>query len=373
TKDLGPDVRIWGNRCIVCTRCVRFCEEVAGTAELCVVHRGDRSVVDVFPGLPLDNPLSLNVVDLCPVGALIDKNFMYSARVWFAKKGEGICVSCSRGCNIEFTALDNEIKRLVPRPNPEVNQHWMCDEGRLNFRYVASERRLARGVGTAREIAAAGKNIRFVGVVSTAQTVEELWLFRKLMDALQAEAVGFLTSERGERRTFPGGFTIEPDKTPNRAYAERLFGTEAVAAGWARAAELLETGRARGLVVLNGIPDLALPAPLVEAARQAEFVAVSDILENALTALAHVVLPGLTWAEKEGTYMNCDGRLQRSRKVVEPPPEARPEIEWLQEALVALGKREAVLSAESVFREAMPGLDYGKIGPRGIKVDGRPA
>lgn len=371
TKDLGPDVRIWGNRCIVCTRCVRFCEEVSGTAELCIVHRGDRSVVDVFPGLPLDNPLSLNVVDLCPVGALIDKNFMYSARVWFAKKAEGICVSCSRGCNIEFTVLDNEIKRLVPRPNSEVNQYWMCDEGRLNFRYVASGRRLARGVGTAREIAAAGKNVRFVGVVSTAQTVEELWLFRKLMDALQAETVGFLTLERGERRTFPGGFRIEPDKTPNRTYAERLFGREAVAAGWARAAELLEAGRARGLVVLNGIPDLALPAPLVEAARRAEFVAVSDILENALTPWAHVVLPGLTWAEKEGTYMNCDGRLQRSRKAVEPPPGARPEIEWLQEALVALGEREAVRSAESVFREAMPGLDYAKVGPRGIKVDGR--
>jgi NADH-quinone oxidoreductase subunit G len=352
---------------------VRFCEEVSGTGELCVIHRGDRSVVDVFPGVPLDNPLSLNVVDICPVGALIDKNFMYSARVWFAKKAEGICASCSRGCNVEFTVLDNEIKRLVPRPNPEVNQYWMCDEGRLNFRYVASERRLARGVGTPREVAAAGRKLRFAGVVSTAQTVEELWLFRKLMDALGAEAVGFLTLERGERRTFPGGFAIEADKTPNRAYAERLFGADAVAAGWAAVVDALESGRARGLVVVNGIPDVPLPAPLVEAARKAEFVAVSDILENALTPFAHVVLPGCAWAEKEGTYVNRDGRVQRTRKAVEPPPGARPEIEWLQEALAELGERRTVVSAEAVFREAMPGLDYGKVGSRGVRVDGRPA
>ncbi|HLF93817.1 MAG TPA: 2Fe-2S iron-sulfur cluster-binding protein, partial [Planctomycetota bacterium] len=148
TKDLGPNIRIWGNRCIVCTRCVRFCEEVSGTGEMCVINRGDRSVVDVFPGIPVDNPLSLNVVDLCPVGALIDKNFMYSARVWFAKKQESVCASCSRGCNSELTVLDNDIKRLQPRPNPDVNQYWMCDEGRLNTRYVASDRRLLRATGT---------------------------------------------------------------------------------------------------------------------------------------------------------------------------------------------------------------------------------
>jgi NADH-quinone oxidoreductase subunit G len=373
TKDLGPNIRIWGNRCIVCTRCVRFCEEVAGTGEMCVVNRGDHSVVDVFPGLPVENPLSLNVVDICPVGALIDKNFMYTARVWFAKKAESVCASCSRGCNAELTVLDNDIKRMVPRSNLEVNQHWMCDAGRLNTRYVASDRRLTAALGAAGEIASVGARLPFAAVVSTYQTVEEMFLFKKLAEALKIEAMGFLTLTRGERQSFGGGFTIEADKTPNRAYAEKLFGKEAVEQGVTKAVEALESGRAKALLVLNGIPDAALPDGLVAAARKAEFLAVGDILTNPLVESAHVVLPGCAWAEKDGTFMNFQGRLQRIRKAVEPPVGTRPEIVWLQEALVAAGARPAVISAEGVFREAFAGLDYGKVGHQGVRTNGQPA
>jgi NADH-quinone oxidoreductase subunit G len=370
TKDLGPNIRIWGNRCIVCTRCVRFCEEVAGTAELCVVNRGDRSVVDVFPGIPIDNPLSLNVVDICPVGALIDKNFMYSARVWFTKKQDTVCASCSRGCNAEATVHENEIKRLVPRPNLDVNQYWMCDEGRLNTGYVTSPRRLLKGAGSGREIGEAGKTLKFAVVASTYATVEELWLVKKLAVALKAVQVGFLTLTRGQTQVFPGGFRIEADKTPNRAYAERLFGAEAVAAGWMPAAQAVLRGEANALLVLNGIPDVPPPPELVDAAKKAEFVAVSDILKNPIGEFAHVILPAATWAEKDGTFMNVDGRLQRIRKAVEPPVTARPESEWIQEALVALGERAGAVSAEGVFREAFPELDYGKVGAQGVKVNG---
>jgi NADH-quinone oxidoreductase subunit G len=370
TKDVGPNVRIWGNRCIVCTRCVRFCEEVAGTGELAVVNRGDRSVVDAFPGVPLDNPLSLNVVDLCPVGALIDKNFMYQARVWFTRRTESVCASCSRGCNIEMTVHENEIKRLVPRPNPEVNQYWICDEGRLHHRYLSSPRRLLKSAGSAREIAESGRTTPFAGVISTYATVEEMWLFRQLMEALGARATGFLTLERGQRQAFPGGFVIEKDKTPNRAYAERLWGAEAVAAGVAPVVSALKSGEAQGLLILNGIPDGELPADLVEAARGARFLALGDLLAHPLAEAAHVLIPGQAWAEKDGTFMNADGRIQRIRKGVEPPPEAPGETHWLQEALVAAGARDRVLSAESVFLEAMPGLDYGKVGAQGIGTNG---
>jgi NADH-quinone oxidoreductase subunit G len=373
TKDLGPNIRIWGNRCIVCTRCVRFCEEVTGTGELCVINRGDHSVVDVFPGVPIDNPLSLNVVDICPVGALIDKNFMYQARVWFTKKTESVCASCSRGCNVEFTTMDNEIKRLVPRPNADVNQHWMCDEGRLNVRYVASERRLLKPTGAPAEIAGEGKRLKFAGVLSTYATIEEMWLFKKLMEALKAEPVGVLSLFRGEKQTFPSGFTIEPDKTPNRAYAAKLFGEEALTDGVLDVTTALQEGKAQGLLVLNGIPDSPMPENLVKAARLAEFVAVADILRNPFEEFAHVIIPATTWAEKEGTFMNVDGRVQRIRKAVEPPVTARPEVAWLQEALVALGARDAVLSAEGVFREAMAGLDYAKIGSQGLKTNGQHA
>jgi NADH-quinone oxidoreductase subunit G len=373
TKDLGPNIRIWGNRCIVCTRCVRFCEEVAGSGEMCVVNRGDRSVVDVFPGLPVDNPLSLNVVDICPVGALIDKNFMYSARVWFTEKKETVCASCSRGCNAELTVHENEIKRMTPRANPDVNQYWMCDEGRLKTGYVASERRIRRATGSAAELASEGKRLKLAAVASASATVEELWLFKKLCDALGVRALGILTLSKGQTLEFKGGFTIEADKTPNRAYAEKLFGAEAVAAGAGPAVAALNDGSANALFVMNAIPDFALPADLVAAARKAEFVAVGDLLRNPLEEFANVVLPGCAWAEKDGVFMNVDGRLQRIRKGVEPPVQAKPEVEWLQEALVALGERPSVLSAEAVFREAFPGLDYGKLGPLGVKVNGQHA
>jgi NADH-quinone oxidoreductase subunit G len=370
TKDLGPNIRIWGNRCIVCTRCVRFCEEITGTGELCVIERGDRSVVDVFPGIPIDNPLSLNVVDLCPVGALIDKNFMYQARVWFTQRTESICASCSRGCNVDVTVLDNEIKRLQPRPNAEVNQYWMCDEGRLNTRYVASDRRLVRGTGSAREVVESGRKMRFAGILSSYATIEEMFLFKKLMEAFKAGPIGVLVLSRGEPQKFPSGFTIEADKTPNRAYAARLFGEEAIATGVQRAVQELQAGTTQGLLLMNGIPDFPLPADLVDAARKAQFLALSDLLQGPLVEAAHVILPGTAWAEKDGTFMNFQGRVQRIRRAVEPPVAARPETQWLQEALVALGARTAVTSVEGVFREAMPGYDYGKIGHQGLKSNG---
>jgi NADH-quinone oxidoreductase subunit G len=370
TKDLGPNIRIWGNRCIVCTRCVRFCEEVAGTGELCVIERGDRSVVDVFPGIPIDNPLSLNVVDICPVGALIDKNFMYAARVWFTKRTESVCASCSRGCNIDFTVLDNDIKRLQPRPNAAVNQYWMCDEGRLNTAYVASDRRLIKGTGAPREIAETGRRMKFAGIISTYSTIEEMYLFKKLMDALKGGPIGFLTHTRGQQQKFPGGFVIEADRTPNRAYAAKLFGEDQVAGGYKAVLEDLEAGLVEGLLVMNGIPDAPLQTDLVESARKARFLAMSDTLQNPLTEFAHVVIPGTTWAEKDGTFMNVDGRVQRIRKAVEPPVTARSEAQWLQDVLVALQARPAAISVEGVFREALPGYDYAKIGNQGVKTNG---
>ncbi len=360
TKELGPNISIWGNRCIACTRCVRFEEEISGEGSLSLINRGDHAVIDIFPGKPIDNPLSMNVVDICPVGALISRDFLYEARVWFAKETESVCASCSRGCNVKITALDNEIKRMVPRQNDEVNSHWMCDEGRLNTKYVASHERVRRFKGTAGDIAWNAKKIitehgagSFGIVTSTSQTIEELWLIKKLADELKAP-VGFLTLERGEQMTYPG-ISIEPDKTANRRFAEKLFGTLGE----------IPSG-CRGLLVINGIPDLTLPDELIQAAEKSEFLAISDILKNSLVAQADVVLPGRAWAEKDGSFMNVDGRLQRIRAALEAPPAAEEEIGWLQELLGI----ETPLSAEEVFGEAFPGLDYSKLGTQGITTNG---
>ncbi|HEY3225755.1 MAG TPA: 2Fe-2S iron-sulfur cluster-binding protein [Planctomycetota bacterium] len=383
TKDLGPNIKIWGNRCIVCTRCVRFTDEISGTGELCVINRGDHSVVDVFPGVPIDNPLSLNVVDICPVGALIDKNFLFSARVWFAQQTKTACATCSRGCNATITSLDGEIKRIVARPNPDVNQFWMCDEGRMNHRFVKSERRLTSARGTAGELASAAKSVvarhgagSVGGIISAWNTVEEMFLFRKLMAALQAPDPGLLTLTRGERQTFPGGFVIENDKTPNRAAASILFGDPAVKAGVAGIVAAAKAGRLKGLIVVNGIPDFSFPADLVAALPKLEFLAVIDILSSPLSDRANVLLPGAAWAEKDGTIVNIDRRVQRVRRAVAPPGSAGPEIDLLQNALVDLGARQRVLSAEGVFREVakevpeFAGLDYGLVGLQGAPLAG---
>src|SRR3989338_5459563 len=179
TKDLGPTIKIWGNRCISCTRCVRFCEEISGSAQLTIVNRGDHSVADVAPTVELDDPLSLNTVDICPVGALISKDFLYQSRVWYTAATESICPSCSQGCNIKVSVLNNEVKRLEPRFNPDVNQYWMCDEGRMNYKYINSPLRLRTAKGNISGLVESIRSIigkygtdSFAGVVSTYQTNE---------------------------------------------------------------------------------------------------------------------------------------------------------------------------------------------------------
>jgi NADH-quinone oxidoreductase subunit G len=292
-----------------------------------------------------------------------------------------VCASCSRGCNATVTALDGEIKRLVARENPAVNKYWMCDEGRLNFGYVGSERRLRAGRGTASELGGAAAAIAqehgpgsMAGLVSTYQTVEEIWLFKKLMTALSAETVGVLSQSRGERQRFPGGFTIEAEKTPNRTFAESVFGEETVAVGANRVIADIFAGKIKGLVVVNGIPDFTYPADFVRACEDLEFLAVIDLMDSPLAKRAHVLLPAAAWAEKDGTFLNVDRRVQRIRRAIAPPSAAQPELDLLQSALVELKVRERVMSAESVFKEVaaelapFAGLDYGKVGLKGVAL-----
>ena len=369
TKDLGPNIRIWGNRCIACTRCVRFCDDISGTSELSLVNRGDHAVIDVHPEFPIDNPMSLNVVDICPVGALIDKNFLYQARVWFAKKVETVCAGCSRGCNVDLTVHKNEIKRMQPRHNGEVNDYWMCDAGRLGTGYVHSEARLKLAKGSAASaansladlVATHGQGSVAI-VASTYGTLEELFLLKKLATALGAP-VAFYTKTEGQRWVAKNGFSIETDKTPNTKGAELIFGTiaspETLVAG-------IEAGKIKGLLSWNGIPDLTLPEALVAAAAKLEFLAVADLLNNALVGKAHVVLPTAAWAEKDGSFMNKDGRMQRIRGGMIAPGQARADGSLLQDMLVAIGVLTSPVSAEGVFREAFPGLDYAKVGSGGL-------
>jgi len=371
TWDLGPNIRIWGNRCIACTRCVRFTEDIVGTGELSIVNRGDHSVADTHPEIPLDNPMSLCTVDLCPVGALIDKNFMYQARVWFADRKETICTGCSRGCNVTATTYQGEIKRLQPRENADVNQHWMCDAGRLGIGHVKAERRIRQFKGSVGAIAKALKDAsgQVAIVASTSHTLEELYLVKKLGDGLKAK-VAFLGKNVGERWVAKSGFAIETDKTSNTKGAQAVFGALPPVSDVAKA---IEAGQVKALLVLNQIPDFEWPADLVAAAKKVPFVAVADLLDGPIAQAAQVVVPSAAWAEKDGVIVNRDGRFQRMRPVLAPTGGAVADVAWLQDLLVALGLRKGIVSAEGVFREAFPGLDYAKVGASGLVPTAAPA
>lgn len=362
-KDVGPNIKLWANRCIVCTRCVRFLNEISGTGELTVVDRADHSAIDNFNQTPVDNPLSLNIVDICPVGALIDKDFLYKARVWFTKTVESTCPTCSTGCSIKLNTLNNEVKRVMPRHNPDVNSYWICDEGRRNVKYLTSEKRLGKQHGTPQEIIRAAKSIierhgknAFLMIASSYNTCEELYLFKKVRDLLGC-ASGTLSLSRGEDMKFKSGFVINNDKTPNRSYINKILANGKI-----------ELGGVKGIFVLNGIPDFSFPPEIMNAAKGLEFVSICDILETPLSKMAHVCLPGATFVEKDGTYINSQSILQRIRKTVELPQGARQEIDILQEMLIELGERKNILSASAIFKEAFQ-KEYKDIPANGLKLN----
>ncbi len=366
TKDLGNDVHLWGNRCIVCTRCVRFCDEVAGTGELTVVERGDHSVIDVFPGYPLQNPLSGNVVDICPVGALIDKDFLYEARVWYEKKTDTVCNSCARGCNIEVQTLHNKVKRLVPRHNPDVNGYWMCDHGRYDYKHILGPNRWLRyRLG---DSSAPGEAADYVqrglaavieengpqaigGVISGFATLETVYLFRRLFESrgVAAENLAARARPDGEEEVFPG-FRISADKNPNRTGVQRILGHDA----FEREAGLLEkirSGTVRGLVLFSDLPGCPLEDRWIEVLEKLDFAVVVLLEGDDRLPESTGIIPATAFSEKEGSIINEDDRLQLLNKATELPRGILPEYEILQEALRLGGYRRAQMSAAGIFQE----------------------
>src|SRR5262249_26241173 len=130
---ISDKITLFADRCILCSRCVRFTREISGQAELQVINRGDHSEIDIFPGEPLNNKLALNVVDLCPVGALCSKDFLYKQRVWFLQDTRSVCPDCSTGCSIFVDHNKEIVYRLRPRENTQGQGYFMCDEGRLDY------------------------------------------------------------------------------------------------------------------------------------------------------------------------------------------------------------------------------------------------
>ncbi len=335
---LGPHVKYWGSRCIVCTRCVRFTEEVSGTGELGVIYRGDLSEIATFPGRVLDNPLSLNTVDICPVGALVSSDFLFQSRVWNLHSNPSVCADCSVGCNtrVDLDAKEN-IKRIRPRRNDAVNKEWMCDAGRLSFPYVRANRlhrpKVHGSDATWKEARRAalgllsGANV--VALVSAWNTVEAMESLKSFLgeEAPAARVFGYGNPVVADQ-VFPG-FTIRGDKNPNANGLERVFGIGDPAASLKALAA--ENGPIGTLLLAHNIPDF-VPTPELRAVLdRAENVILLDFADGELLRYGNVAvaLPTLTSFEKAGTFVNHDGLAQSFEPVMQPVTYGLPETEIL--------------------------------------------
>jgi NADH-quinone oxidoreductase subunit G len=346
--DLGPTIVFDQERCILCRRCVRFCKEIPGTGELAVLNRGDHSVIETFPGTPLDNPYSMNVADICPVGALTTRDFRFQIRVWFLEDVPGVCTGCARGCNIHLGVANNKVYRYVPRRNDAVNDTWMCDTGRLSYREIGAASRLkqplVRGASGRLEVAdyaaaiaaAAERLVRLrdakgagviAGVASPHATNEDLFVLRRLLQALGTECHGVpvVTGASDE-------ILVHEEKAANAAGARAL--------GFGPASGLLDRIRGGGLDGLIVLGHDLLHEQLLggtDALSRLDTVIVLDTHVSALEHVAHVMLPTRVAAEQHGTLTNAQGRVQRVWPAVEPGWEALPEGEALQALGRAMG------------------------------------
>jgi NADH-quinone oxidoreductase subunit G len=393
--DIGPLVMLDQERCILCTRCIRFLEEVTKTGELGICERGDRARITLFPGHRLDNLYSANVVDICPVGALTNKEFRFRARVWYLDHTPSVCPTCATGCNIEIHHRRDEIFRFRPRYNEAVNTYWMCDLGRVSYRRFQGEGRvlkpvfregdgwreaswneaLERVIGPLREVAAKHGPASIGGIVSAQATTEEAFLFSRLMrDLLQGRLAGFAWSPS---EAVHDDFLIDADKNPNTS------GLQALGIDAAGAEALLteaSSGALKALLVLRSDFSESHDHELFEKlAAKLELLVVLDTHHHATADHAHVLLPLASFAETDGTFVNRKGRIQRVRPAVEPPGHARAGWQVIGELSALAGGSAVAADAGAVFAQiaasvpAFQSLSYEAIGLAGKTLAGAAA
>ncbi len=351
-RDVGPTVTLFVDRCVMCTRCVRFCREITESSELMVVNRGSHEEIDAFPGFPLDNKLSGNVVDLCPVGALGDRDFLYEQRVWFMERRPHVCPGCSTGCSIRIDQNQDQVYRLKPRENPHINKWWMCDAGRYGWKHVHDSERL-RNVrhrtsddqwnvkpldSALAQIDSALRGCQRPAVVlSPFLTVEEAYLFSRYFLQLSRDALLLLgqVPEVGQDESFAGGFTIRAEKCPNhRGVAQVISGLVDRVTTWEQLlADQLPEDRPDAVWIAGGYPERWHDASAVGSLADVDLLIVQDLFATPLAENADWQLPAASFAERSGSYVNSEGRLQAFDWAVRPPQGVTVEGQMLWQLL----------------------------------------
>jgi NADH-quinone oxidoreductase subunit G len=381
--ELGPRVTLDDERCILCSRCIRFCKEIANDDVLGFIDRGSYSTLTAHPGKRLENNYSLNTVDICPVGALTSSDFRFKMRVWFLKETKSFCTSCATGCNTIIGAREDTIYRQTPRENDAVNSCWMCDYGRLNFEYLQSERRLLEPLVRAENrlnpttwshaVETVIAQLKpFVGwqiaiLASGRMTNEELWLTSQLARSLDVTLIDIVP------RTGPGdNILLSEDRNPNTNGARLLGVASENGTRLRQIHEAITTGQIQALISLGENPlRLGLTTDFL---KRLPVYIVMDLLSNETTGFASAVLPSFGFAEKRGSMINGKGRLQRLNRAVRGPGESRDDWEILRDLLQALTGGNGIYTIEDVFcqmSEATPefdGLTLSRIGDLGVQL-----
>jgi NADH-quinone oxidoreductase subunit G len=377
---IAEDILYFADRCIICTRCVRFMRDVADDDALIVAQRGHKAYIDTFPGRELDNPFQGNVVDVCPVGALVHEDFIFKARSWDLDKTPSICPGCSTGCNVTIDTKENQIVRLKPRHNADVNSYWMCDHGRkhlvmsnrgiraevplirTNGRLAPADWKTALGWVTDR-LGELDDGTGGLAVVSAGASNESLFYLSALARHLGVGRTMYRVAQ-GETATLPGFPKLElrADRAPNAAGAE-LLGAE-------RAPEQPGSPSGAPLIVLE---DSLSDAPDDFGSDASFFLYLGTRLPRGARE-ADAVLPVTSFTEMEGTFTNFEGRVQRFRQALQPPGIARPAWLVLSRLLAGLGVGETAMDVRSAFGvmvgelPALGDLDWDRLGLRGAPV-----
>jgi NADH-quinone oxidoreductase subunit G len=383
--DIGERIVLDDERCIMCSRCIRFSKEAIHDDVLGFTERGSHTTLAVHPGKRLDNNYSLNTVDICPVGALTSKDFRFQMRVWFLKETKSICTGCATGCNTLVGSREETVYRLTPRENEAVNSLWMCDQGRLGFHYVQNARRLT--VPVAREgrervslgwteiIPRAAARLREfapeqIGIVASGRlTNEEAYLLAEVRRTLGGAAV---LTDLVPRTGVADGFLRSADLNPN-SQGVALMGLSHDGKRLNDLRAAIESGQIRALLVLH--EDLVATAGWpVQTLQKLDVLIVLGLLQNETTAQADFVLPGASFAEKRGSMINGLGRLQRLNRAVATPGQAIDDWQILLRLKEALGGGNGLHTIEEVFKAmataipALSGLTLSRIGDLGVEV-----
>jgi NADH-quinone oxidoreductase subunit G len=358
----GPTIVYDGERCVMCTRCIRFMDEVAKDPVLDMRERGNLNEIFVSPGRQLDGHYTFMTEHVCPVGALTTQDFRFKARVWFLRTANAVCQGCATGCNahLDYDPRYNKAYRYRPRDNEKVNKFWMCDEGMLTYKEAHDDRVLEARIGSATALLAraleeaktlfAGVSAGSVAILLSAQhSLEDNWALREFGTVLLGTENLYLT---GKPDGYEDTILIHRDKNPNTRGVKELAPS---AKPFRSLLDDVASGRITHVVALGGA------APADAAGLRPAKVVVIAAHEGPLTELARVVLPATSWAEHGGTYVNAKGLAQASEKALEALGSSKPAWALVADLAIALGLEAPWTKLKQIRARLAPASDAGAL------------